>query len=176
MNRAFFVLSALSGVAAVTVVVLAVQSFRRPAVRTAGVARAEQIGALVLLALGVVAFGSSALASGGDASGPWMFPPAVLLAAMGVLASRRPDIASRLLLWGAAIVVPLTFVIALIVSASNRGRPFGATFSNAVGAVVFVVFFAVPAAITGWLLHRAAGAGASAKGTNSREAGHSAFA
>ncbi len=163
MNRAFFVLSGLAGVMALVVTVLAVQSFRAPAVTIEGKARTAQIVAIVLLALGVVVFGIAALASGGDLSGPWMLPPAVLLAATGVLAWRRPDIAGRFLIWSAAILVPLTFVIAVAVSASNSGRPMMATVRNAIGGVVFSMFFAIPAAITGGLLHRAARDSASDK-------------
>ena len=55
-----------------------------------------------------------------------MLPPAVLLAVTGVLAWRRPDVAGRLLLWSSATLIPLTFVIALAVSASNRDRPLAA--------------------------------------------------
>ena len=63
-------ISALSGAAAVAAALLAVESFRTPAVRAAGAARAEQSVTLVLLALGVITFGASALATGGDLSGP----------------------------------------------------------------------------------------------------------
>jgi len=156
MNRAFFVISGLAGVMALVVSVLAVQSFRAPAVTIEGKARTAQIVALVLLGLGVVVFGTAALATGGDISGPAMLPPAALLAATGVLALRRPDTAGRLLLWSAAVLVPLTFVIAVAVSASNSGRPMMATVSNAIGGAVFSTFFAIPAAITGGLLRRAA--------------------
>lgn len=156
MNRAFFTLSALAGVLAVAVIVVTARAYREPAVHLDGPARVEQVAGLVLLALGVLGYGAGMFSRSDDLGGPWFLPPAVLLATVGVLGVRRPDIAGRLLLWSAAIVVPLTFLIAVIVSGSNTGRPFSATFSNATGAVGFVLFYAVPAAVTGALLAVAA--------------------
>jgi hypothetical protein len=145
MNRAFYILSVLAGVGAIAVVVLVVRSFRSSAVHAAGLARVEQMLALVLLALGVITFGAGALSTGSDASGSSMLPPAVLLAVTGLLAWRQPGIAGRVMLLSAAAVVPIGFVLALAIGGAG----------NTAGAVVFILIYAVPAAITGWLLYRA---------------------
>lgn len=154
MNRVGFVLSALSGVAAVGVLVLIVRTWRTPVAHPVGLARVEQMAGIALLALGAAVFAISAFTPNEDMTGPALLPPALLLAATGVLAWRQPALAGRLLLWSAAIVVPLTFVLGILVGGSDPDRPGSAVLNNATGGVVFAMLYAIPAAITGVLLNQ----------------------
>jgi hypothetical protein len=165
MNRAFFTLSALAGVVAIGVLLAAVRAYREPATSLDGAGRTEQVVGLVLLVLGAVGFGAAVFSDSEDLGGAWFVPPALMLAVTAALGVRRPDLAGRLLLWSAAIVLPLTFLIGVIVSGSVGNRPFVATLHNATGAVGFVLFYAVPAAVTGALLYVAARHRRSANGT-----------
>ncbi|HEX2849071.1 MAG TPA: hypothetical protein VHN98_00890 [Acidimicrobiales bacterium] len=159
MNNVAYVLSALSALAAAGVIMLVVRTWHEPATPAAhtAVTRIEKLGGIALLAVGAVAFAATAVTPSEDITGPGLLPPAVLLAALAVLGWRRPAVAARFLLWSAALVVPLTFVLGLVVSGSREGRPAGATLSNASGATAFVVLgWVFPAVLTGLLLRRAA--------------------
>ena len=146
-------LAVLTAVAVGAVILLIVRDAPRRVPLRGWIRRVLAGAGIVLLAVGVLAYVALVFSPGTEDIAAWgvfYLLPAALLAGLAVLAALRPLHAGAVLLAGAALA--FLVVLGLGVIAGRIDPAWVADGMDAGSTAATVMFFSVPAAVTGWLL------------------------